>query len=195
VTTTIVYLVRHGRTELNADGLLRGRLDPPLDDVGQTEAAALAQLFIGAPVGVVIASPLRRAIQTAAPIAAAVGTQLVLDEDVIDRDYGQWAGTLEADVIARFGSVDAAPGVEPTANFAARAERAITTIVERWAPRVCLVIAHDAVNRYTLASLVPSLGAPDAIPQRTGSWNRLERDDTGWRAPIVDARPTDGQQP
>lgn len=195
MTTTIVYLVRHGRTELNADGLLRGHLDPPLDDVGQTEADALAQLFIVAPIGVVIASPLRRAVQTAAPIAAAVGTQLVLDEDVIDRDYGQWAGKSEADVVARFGSVDAAPGVEPTAHFAARAAQAIETIAQRWAPRVCLVVAHDAVNRHALARLVPRLGAPGAIPQRTGCWNRLERDDTGWSAPIVDARPTDGQQP
>ena len=29
-----VYLARHGRTALNADGRLRGLSDPPLDDVG-----------------------------------------------------------------------------------------------------------------------------------------------------------------
>jgi probable phosphoglycerate mutase len=31
---TTIFLVRHGRTALNAEGRFRGRLDPPLDDRG-----------------------------------------------------------------------------------------------------------------------------------------------------------------
>ncbi|MGH2843820.1 MAG: histidine phosphatase family protein, partial [Solirubrobacteraceae bacterium] len=40
-----VFLVRHGRTALNAAGVLRGHLDPPLDDVGVEEAGRLGELF------------------------------------------------------------------------------------------------------------------------------------------------------
>jgi hypothetical protein len=32
---TLVYLVRHGQTLLNESGVLRGLLDPPLDDAGR----------------------------------------------------------------------------------------------------------------------------------------------------------------
>ena len=37
----VLYLVRHGRTAANAAGLLLGRLDPELDEVGRWQAARL----------------------------------------------------------------------------------------------------------------------------------------------------------
>ena len=39
-----MYLVRHGRTDANAQGLLQGRLDPPLDEVGCRQAQAIAAM-------------------------------------------------------------------------------------------------------------------------------------------------------
>src|SRR6266511_4128686 len=68
-SSDVVYLVRHGRTPLNAAGLLRGRLDPPLDDTGAQEAAALGRVFQGVTAASVFSSPLVRARQTAAAIA------------------------------------------------------------------------------------------------------------------------------
>lgn len=41
-----LYLVRHARTPLNADGRLWGNLDPALDDVGRTEAVDLASTLL-----------------------------------------------------------------------------------------------------------------------------------------------------
>lgn len=191
----VIYLVRHGRTDLNAAGVLRGRLDPPLDDVGEAEAKALSDAFADVALGAVISSPLKRAVHTAAPIASATGVLLAVDEALLDRDYGSWAGTLEADVIARFGTVDAAPGVEPADEFAARVVEAIESIALHWVPRTVAVVAHDAVNRHALAGLVPSLGSADGIPQRTGCWNRLEHTNATWSAPIIDAHPNDGHRP
>ena len=56
-----VYLVRHARTALNADGRLRGHLDPPLDDVGRSEARELAVVLASLRPVRVVTSPLRRA--------------------------------------------------------------------------------------------------------------------------------------
>ena len=42
MTTTLVYLARHGRTALNAEDRLRGLSDPPLDEVGLAEVSAVA---------------------------------------------------------------------------------------------------------------------------------------------------------
>lgn len=191
----VVYLIRHGRTELNAAGVLRGRLDPPLDEVGVTEAAALAEAFRTVRLAAVVASPLQRARQTAAAIVDATGAALTLDGRIIDRDYGPWAGVCRDDVERRFGTVDAGPGVEPADVFAARTLTAVRAIAAQWGRLPVAVVAHDAVNRHILAGLVAALGWPDAIGQRTGCWNRLERRPSGWAAPIVDAVPHDGRRP
>jgi broad specificity phosphatase PhoE len=53
-----VYLVRHGRTHLNAEGVVRGHLDVPLDDAGRDQAQRLAHMLIGLEVAAVISSPL-----------------------------------------------------------------------------------------------------------------------------------------
>ena len=55
----MLYLVRHGRTDANAKGLLQGRLDPPLDEIGRKQAEAIATLI--GDVDEVISSPLVRA--------------------------------------------------------------------------------------------------------------------------------------
>ena len=52
----MLIIVRHGRTEANAAGLLLGRLDPDLDDEGRRQAAAVAATFDRA--DRIVASPL-----------------------------------------------------------------------------------------------------------------------------------------
>ena len=185
----VVYLVRHGRTALNAASLLRGRLDPPLDDVGEQEAARAGAALAAVGLMTVATSPLQRAHQTAAAIARATGVPLEVDDRLVDRDYGEWAGTAAEDLARRFGSVDAAPGVEDRAELTRRAVAAVTDAVDPWAPAPVAVVAHDAVNRAVLSHLVPAVGAPDGVPQRTGCWNRLERTGGHWSAPIIDALP------
>lgn len=185
----VVYLVRHGRTALNAAGALRGRLDPLLDNVGEVEAAALGEAFRGVDIAAVVTSPLRRARQTAAAIAMTTGVLLEIDERLIDRDYGPWAGSSHAEVVRQCGSIDAAPGVESRDEVASRATAAVLDWVEKSAPGAMIAVAHDAVNRAVLGCLIPALGHPDTIVQHTGCWNRLERRARRWSAPIIDAIP------
>jgi broad specificity phosphatase PhoE len=192
ITADTVFLVRHGRTPLNAAGVLRGRIDTPLDDVGRAEARALGEVFRGAPLASIITSPLARARDTAAAIANSTEAHVDLDADLVDRDYGEWAGRSLESVEAKFGSLDNAPGVEPLDVFVARVMAALIRAADA---SPVLVVAHDAVNRHALAALVGTLGRAENIPQRIGCWNRLERRPDGWSAPIVDAVPHDGRRP
>ena len=57
-------------------------------------------------------SPLHRAVTTAEIIARESGVTNQVDPAFNDRDYGPWTGKIKSEVIAEFGSVDAAPGVE-----------------------------------------------------------------------------------
>src|SRR5688572_16996553 len=79
----MIILVRHGQTDANAKGLLLGRADPPLNDLGRRQVKAVAEA-IGVPAAV-ISSPLRRAHET----AAAFGAPIEVDERWIELDYGR----------------------------------------------------------------------------------------------------------
>jgi broad specificity phosphatase PhoE len=84
VPETVVHLVRHGQVE-NPRRVLYGRLPGyPLSARGQAQAELLAGHFAGAPLAAVLASPLERAQQTAAPIAAAHGLEVRSDLRLIE---------------------------------------------------------------------------------------------------------------
>ena len=191
-TTGRLVLARHGRTALNAAGQLRGLLDPPLDEVGEAEALALGRALAPLRPARVRTSPLQRAIRTGELIAeqsAGPGLVSTPDPGLQDRDYGEWAGHDRAEVVGRFGSIDAAPGVEPVAQVLARARAALDAQVPLLAEGTVVLVTHDAVIRPLLAQLDPTLGEPDSIPLRTASWNLLSYADGRWRVELVDQKP------
>jgi broad specificity phosphatase PhoE len=185
----VVYLVRHGRTSLNAEGVLRGRLDPHLDAVGHAEAQALGRAFRDFDVGAILSSPLLRARETSAAIAASTGVGVTFDDRLSDRDYGPWAGTAPSEVCRRFGSIDAAPGVEPRDAFAQRTIAVVSSSIRPRGLGDLVVVAHDAVLRSLLEQLVPSLEGVSEVRQPTGGWHRLERQLGRWSIRLLGAVP------
>lgn len=111
-TRTLVHLVRHGEVH-NPEGVLYGRLEGfRLAERGEAMAERIANYFAGtwAPVGtrpreradvaVVVASPLERARQTAAPLAAEYSLEVRIDADLIEAEnhfegltFGHGAGS------------------------------------------------------------------------------------------------------
>ena len=182
-----LYLVRHGQTALNAEGRLRGLANPPLDETGRAEAAALGQYLQNKGVVAAFSSPLTRAVTTAQAIADAAGVDSYADDRFNDRDYGPWTGHVKADVIAEFGSVDAAPGVEPVSQVMARARPALDAVLDQYPEGAVVVVTHDAVIRPLLTEVDPEVG-PVAAP--TGSVNELLRLDGAWRIQAVDLVPS-----
>jgi broad specificity phosphatase PhoE len=86
VSRTVVHLMRHGAVH-NPGGILYGRLPGfPLSDLGVRQAEQVAAHLDQHDVVHVVASPLLRAQQTAAPIAARHGVQVVTDEGLIEAD-------------------------------------------------------------------------------------------------------------
>ena len=88
----MLYLVRHGRTDANAKGLLQGRLDPPLDAVGRKQADAIAAMI--GDVDEVISSSLTRAVET----AAYFDRDVVIDDRWIELAYGEYEGVPAGEV-------------------------------------------------------------------------------------------------
>ena len=85
-TRTVVHLLRHGEVH-NPDGVLYGRLPGfRLSERGRDQADLVAKTLADADLAVVLASPLQRAQETATPVAAAHGLEIVTDERLIEGD-------------------------------------------------------------------------------------------------------------
>lgn len=89
---SLVLLVRHGRTEANAAGILAGRTAGlGLDPVGIAAAEALRDRLAAAPVVAAVSSPLERTRQTA-DIVLDGRLPLAIDDRLVECDYGDWTG-------------------------------------------------------------------------------------------------------
>jgi broad specificity phosphatase PhoE len=102
----VIVFVRHGETPPNREGLLLGRGDPELTERGRAQAKDLALALAGLGITTVLTSPLRRARDTASPIAAECGVPVEVDERLIEIDFGEWEGqplaSIDADLVARW---------------------------------------------------------------------------------------------
>jgi broad specificity phosphatase PhoE len=141
----VIAFVRHGETPPNRAGLLLGRSDAALTDHGRAQADRLAYVLAGSDVRHVLTSPLRRARDTAAPIAAACHRAVEVDERLIEIDYGEWEGNrfgdLEPAVVSRWrrDGEFAPPGGESLVIVADR----VASFCEEWLDdRVVVAVSH-----------------------------------------------------
>ena len=176
-----VVLWRHGRTALNADGRLRGRLDPDLDDVGRAEARNAARVLAARGVARIVSSPLARAVQTATALSELTGIPVEVDERLADRDYRDVAGAVSADLISEYGSLDAVPGIESRPEVISRATDALEDAT-RGVPGTVVLVSHDAVIGILLAEA--GVNPPDIVLP-TGSYSTLSPTAEGWRVEVV----------
>jgi broad specificity phosphatase PhoE len=187
-----LFLVRHGQTSLHADNVLGGHLDPQLDLAGLRQAMEVADAIARNGLKYVVCSPLTRAFDTAASIAARAGIDIEKDDRLIDRDYGSWAGKSKAEVIARWGSLDAAPGIEPVSEVLARAMSAVLDVTSRIKSGAAAVVTHEAVLQSVLPALDPALEQRQPIAQVPGCFNVVEQIGEGWQITRINVCPQTG---
>lgn len=89
----MLYVIRHGQTQLNNAHALQGRSDQPLNEAGVAQARAAGEWLAqhGITFAHVFSSPLQRAVQTARLVAPEA--QIVVDERLIEMDYGPYEGS------------------------------------------------------------------------------------------------------
>ncbi|HEX9064555.1 MAG TPA: histidine phosphatase family protein [Streptosporangiaceae bacterium] len=149
-TTTV--LLRHGATALSGERRFSGREDIPLtkDGVKQANLAA-RRLAAGRGADVIVTSPLQRARRTAEAVAAATGAPLVVDDDLVEADFGAWQGLTFAEAGERWpdemkawlASPDARPpDGESFAMVAMRVLAAQDRLMEEHRGKRAIVVSH-----------------------------------------------------
>jgi len=83
---TLVYFVRHGRTDWNRDGLYRGRADRSLDEVGLRQAELVRDALKAKGITKIYSSPMIRTVQTVARLSGLLRKQITAMPGLSDID-------------------------------------------------------------------------------------------------------------
>lgn len=160
---TTLIMVRHGRTALTESRKISGGdgENPDLSDSGLIDASEVATEltrigtsgpfgFLSKPV-VVIHSPIKRAAQTASLIAKKLDAELFELADLREISFGEWDGLTNEELFVAHeqqyqswrGSYDVAPpGGESLKEFDVRVNRALDLVLEKFAGKTVVVVAH-----------------------------------------------------
>ncbi|HXF60913.1 MAG TPA: MSMEG_4193 family putative phosphomutase [Caldilineaceae bacterium] len=171
-STTYLLLIRHGENEWVKSRRLAGRTPGVhLNERGQEQAAGLVKQLANQPISAIYSSPLERCLQTAEPVAAALGLPVISEPGVMEVDYGEWQGgdlkelakTPEWQLVQHHPSSFCFPGGETLHHVQARAVWTLERIRQAHPNQLVAVFSHGDVIRTALAHY---LGVPIDLFQR-----------------------------
>ena len=182
MTSPLVYIVRHGQTDWNAEARLQGQADTDINAIGRAQAdrngRRLAELIPDPHAFDFVCSPLRRTRETMERLRAAMGLSPAgyrTDERLVELHFGDWQGHTFAELEAETPGLGAARDADKW-NFLPPGNRAesyatLTARVEPWLqsisrPTVC--VTHGGIVR-AVFRLTGTLGEAEAaamnVPQ------------------------------
>lgn len=158
----LIGLVRHGKTDWNAEGRIQGQTDIPLNEEGIAQAIALAERLSGEQRiwDAVVSSDLKRAYATAQIIAEKLNIPLLAgDGRLRERYFGEVEGTKEQERHARWGKDwrNVAKGVETNADVRARGLSALKEWQDDQPDRNLLIVSHGSFLVQILSELCSEL--------------------------------------
>lgn len=187
---TRIIAIRHGQTAWNAEMRMQGQLDTALDALGRWQAQQLAQALAHESIDAIVASDLSRAMQTAAPLAAARGLRVLPDRGLRERCFGDFEGFTYADIArhwpdetARWRARDPVFAPSRGESLAAFYERCVGVaqrLAGQHAGRVIVWVTHGGVlDCLYRAATRMALDAPRTWTLDNASINRLLHGDQG----------------
>ncbi|NOZ13215.1 MAG: histidine phosphatase family protein [Acidobacteria bacterium] len=160
-----LFLIRHGETLPNRRRKFQGSGDFPLTDRGLAQAKQIASFFNEIQLNRIYASPMIRAMETAAPLAKQSGLAPVSIPQFHEVDCGRWEGVSFFDILKNEESLlrnwltdgkTPAPNGESLGDVYRRIARPLQEIVDRHrhSSDNVAIVAHGAVNRAVICRLL-----------------------------------------
>ena len=140
---TILYLVRHGETVDNANQIMQGQTQGELNENGVRQAREFAEQWKDRDIDVVIASDLKRSVDTATIIAAPHGLEVVMTPLLRERDWGGFTGRFIPDLKGEVWPDD----IETLENLLSRAGEFIAYVKKTYPGKKVLAVGHGIINK------------------------------------------------
>lgn len=157
-----LVLVRHAEPVRVAPGSVDGPADPPLTPAGREQSERLAAWLAHEQIDAIVASPLRRALETAAPLADAIGLEVEVLDGIAEYDWRadhyipteelarandwRWRAMLDG----RWEEL----GGDPPEVFRSRVCDAVDDLVARHPGRRVVVVCHGGVINCAVAQVI-----------------------------------------
>lgn len=163
-----LVLIRHGEPEREAEGRCYGRFDVGLSDAGRKQIQDKLKLILNLKAVALYASPLKRAMESAAIAGASLGLQPTIAPDLQEINFGCFEGLTYSEIEKLYPEEFRVwmehpaeikfPQGESFAEVKARVLRFKELLLETHAGETVVLVSHGGVNRVILAE---ALGVQD----------------------------------
>lgn len=145
-----IYVIRHGQTDYNLINVYQGQTDIPLNDTGIEQAKEIAQKFIDFSIDYILVSPLSRARKTAEYISEIVGVKPIVDEELIERSFGDMEGhpnreDCNLQMLLDYDANYDICNVEPIQALFKRVYKCMDRIIEEYRGKNIVLVTHAGV--------------------------------------------------
>ncbi|WP_194202065.1 histidine phosphatase family protein [Glycomyces albidus] len=188
-----LLVVRHGQTEWNVAGRIQGSSDIDLDETGRKQAVEAGPELARYEPSRIISSDLRRAVDTARPVAEITGIEIELDKRLQERGYGPWEGLTGSEIAEQFpedhrrwraGEPLQHPEIETWTELHRRTAEAVRDIIESDVEGTAIVVCHGGSARQIVGGILGWDQAPTSSlsGMDNAHWADLRRMRSGkWR--------------
>lgn len=144
---TTIFLIRHGETVDNARRIMQGQMPGELNETGREQARQVAERLANEQIDVVVASDLRRAMQTAEYISERLGLPITTTPLLRERDWGSFTGMYIPDLRGKKWTDD----IETEEALLSRARSFLVYITTTWPGKRVVAVGHGIINKAILA--------------------------------------------
>lgn len=169
-----IFVTRHGQTKWNALGKLQGRQDIELNEIGKKQALIVGEKIKNEEIDIIITSPLKRAKETAEIINKKLNVEIVEDNRLIERCYGDFEGITKEElkeIKIQYPEIDEACNysknldvfnMETMQDLCTRIYECLDEIISKYNGKNVLIVTHGSASipvkcyflKYPLENLV-----------------------------------------
>ena len=140
---TTIYLVRHGETVDNARQIMQGQSQGMLNENGVRQAQEVSESLKDCPFDAIIASDLKRSVDTARIIAGPHNLEVMTTPLLRERDWGSFTGRYIPDLKGEPWPDD----IETLENLLSRAGEFIAYVKKTFPGKKVLAVGHGIFNK------------------------------------------------
>jgi broad specificity phosphatase PhoE len=159
-----LYLIRHGETAHNREGLGLGRADVPLTEHGRRQVVALGQALAAEPFDRIFSSPLGRAMETAEAVAGSRPIPIEPRDELLELDVGETEGMTFAamrerfpDFLSKWAGPDGTDAIMPAGESIRHMGNRLVPFVRELRTleaQAIAIVSHNFVTRVLLCLLL-----------------------------------------